>query len=365
MAMADTTGQPLRRPQIQRTPIESDRNIQRARWIRWAELFLWASLLVGGGALLGAYLVALPLKILFPQAQWISFILGWLGAGAGGESFSRLFGSRLTKIVPRNQGLVTTHLLGGLMSEEDRGAMVVYGPGLHLSSVFEEVGVEGNYSTKIFTLPFSASVPTTTTEILTDGVVQLRANLPRLRNFAHITESVLVEGLVGAINGHLQERQANAKAEDETKKIAETSAFLTSAFGIGEANEPTEFEEEYGVDIIAIIVTSLDLPKGVQEARDTHEQLNQVMRQVALMAGYKDQKDLVAALESGSLDRNQYRNLLQLALLASKATEGRINIHEVSGGGGNIAALASVAGASANESGRSRCSTRKRDKMRK
>src|SRR3990167_4475337 len=87
VTMANTVGQTPQRPQIQRTPIESDRDIQRNRFIRWVELFLWALLLIGGSTFLGAFLLAMPLNILLPQVSW-SFILGWMGAGLGAEMFS-------------------------------------------------------------------------------------------------------------------------------------------------------------------------------------------------------------------------------------------------------------------------------------
>jgi len=342
--MADTstgTGSPGQRPRMRVTPIEKDSDTNRNWIIRWIELGGWLLLLIGGGALLGAYLVTWPLRILFPtSAAWAPFVFGWVGAFAGGLGFATLFGSRLTKIVPRNQALVTTNLLTDFVGAEEEGAMVPYGPGLHISSAFEDTSEEGNISTKILTLDFLEDIPTQSSALKALGFILFRASMRRVQRFAQIDEPTLKQGLVGKVTGRLQSMLSGKKAEDQLPEIEQISGVLTNDFGIttpgGDArmpgvDPPTDVEEELGIDIIAVGLAGLDLPEAVQKTRDAGAQLELVKQQIAIIAGFKNHDDLLAALGNNIITRRQYQQYLQLALIASKSAEGKINIHDVSG----------------------------------
>lgn len=311
--------------------LQSDDSIQRGRVVR--TLF---------GTTCLTSLTSLPTYILWEIGSDLNF--GALGALNGLTigtflSVAKLL-PHLLVTVPQMQGLVTTNPL-----KRKGDPNVVYGPGRWAFRFpWEVIGEESNVTLSVITASFEETVPGKNTAHFVKGSFQFRVRLKNAAAFIGIDEGTLRTGVQDIILATISTALADKTLDEAKSDIEVLNRKLKKAVGgDGEgANQVSEVESLYGIDIIAVTITSIDPSEQIQRVRDLEYTTQAVFSAIAQFFGMT-RDEFIEALKSGKVTMDQLVAARRDALAAVgvgtlvttdiRSTGGGRNINLVGTGG--------------------------------
>lgn len=288
-------------------------------------------------------------------ALWGSFIGGvWVKIGllAGALVGLWLFSfitKRLFIYVPEWSAYVT--------QDPFTGNNVPYGPGLHVSYLWEQRNEDGNEPMDVITETFTVPVQTTTSRIDAECMFQYAADLRGITTFIGNDASTIREGYNGFFESFLSSRLAGMSAEEARNSIGALNEELANNFQSHENSEESVLEKSFGIIAVSLIIKKLVLPAAVQKTRDAIDEAATMQKVVAGIYGLKPE-DLATKLASKEISVADYNRMLNRAMAISENAEGEVKIIEGLENVGAAGALA--AGVFAQSSGGSNQNRKKR-----
>lgn len=324
-----------------------DRQIRRNRTARWLQLGLVSVSTLALGYYVPGYLGA------FMTGGWgrLADLFSISGVIAGAWYLGNLIPRKGLLTVPTVQGFITqdpfevyyrgplsflkTEDLDGSETEEQpTGTMVVYGPGLHPTYIWESRDENGNHSLEVITKTFVERLPTKTAEVVVTVSLQYKAHLADLRRFAGNDATTIESGIESFVRSFLSTRLAKMTSDQAKNKIAELNQELADEFrGRTDGEQPiTAFERGYGIHVTTLVIEGIDFGPKVQESRDAKDRAAQIRKIIVQMTGLTEKELKVIARE----DKQRYKELVDQALV--QAGQATMNVQVVQGTAGNAMA---------------------------
>jgi hypothetical protein len=202
------------------------------------------------------------------------------------------------------------------------GTMVPYGPGLHLSHWWEERNKGGNYSLKVITRDFSASIATKTAKVVIKGKYEYAINLALIARAIGVDETTLESGITAFIENFLTSQCANEDAYAVRGMIDVLNGKLAAEFmcdeGCDEDNvQIASFGDKYGFITVSVVIDNIALPEAAQKTRDAIDEASALHSVVATLYGFTPEK-LAEKLASKEISVKDYNTMLNRALAASE-----------------------------------------------
>jgi hypothetical protein len=293
--MTDTTAETPQPHPIEGVGKDSD--LERDRFTRWIVFLLCTSTITLGSTAVGTSIAGLP-----------GFVVGLAVGAKAVISLSKYFIIR----VPQAQVFVTLNGLRTFFGIPG-DANVKYGTGDHVTYPWESRDEKGNLSLDIITLVYTESVPGKDSKLEVTGSMQFRVDIKLAERFIGVDQSTIVSGIVDLIKAAISGRLATKTADEAKAEIEQMNIDLLKKFGLAEegAKDPnvSKLENVYGIELIAVTVTGIDLPQKVQETRDALDQAEHVLSGVAKMYGM-ELADLKTKLGNNGITTAQYNEML-------------------------------------------------------
>jgi len=210
------------------------------------------------------------------------------------------------------------------------GNNVPYGPGLHLSFPWEERNASGNFSLRVISKPFETMVQTKTAKVKAKGQLQYQIDLSNITRFVGIDATTIESGFIGFLQSFLTGRYADLTAEEARTTVRETNQALCNEFMNVNIHgmTPADLETKYGIIVVTIMVSDLELPVAAQKARDAIDEAEAINKTVAALMSMEP-KELAEELKSGKMSNERFLELLNRAMATSDNAEMKINVHEI------------------------------------
>jgi hypothetical protein len=290
----------------------------RNRASRVASVSLVALASLAGPAIFGATLGS----IYGPAGAWL---LGTAGFAAGGYFISKIL-DRLYVYNEEWSSYVT--------NDPIFGHNVPYGPGFHFAHFWEERNQAGNYKLHVVTKTFEVTVQTTTASVTVKGSFQYRIDLALINRFIGISASTVEEGLLAFIKSFLIEELSDKDAEYSRKSITETNKKLKEKFVENEAMPVLEFEHQYGIVTVNLILEEIRLPQEAQQTRNAVDEASTLVRVLAQLSGMSPDV-YTQRRENGQISDEQHNKLLDRAMAVS-GNNARINVNTFEGNSAGV-----------------------------
>ncbi|MEI7720014.1 MAG: hypothetical protein WCI89_02295 [bacterium] len=287
-------------------PQDSD-IIDRDRALRW---------LVFGTTMILAFLTP-PLLLYY----WFSHIgpsVAWFGAFVGivvGATVSVFTSWRL--VVSNEEWMAYATL------NPFTGKRVLYGPGMHISLPWEERNASGEISLKAISVPFTVAVPTKTSNIISKGLLDYQVDLGNLGSYIGVDESTIQRGFLAYVSSFLTSQISNGTMEEARGRVDEINDALADEFmgvaipatSVGASSSSvTEFERKFGIRVVSIFISQMELPPEVQRARDGQDEAVRISMICAdLMGLTKAQFD--AKVFDGSITPTDFADVQRRAMV--------------------------------------------------
>jgi len=269
--------------------IDNDSVVKRNRSGRIWVLAGTASLLLVGTPTIFTFIIST-----FAPMLAIPGIIG--GIVVGGMMLSKLM-RRFIVSVPPATAFVTLNPLLSFFSMPGN-PNVTYGPGDHISYFWEEREKSGNLSLQVITMEFTEEVPGKNVQLLITGSMQFKVDLSNASSFIGIDESTIRAGIIDLIKAEISQKLAGNTIDKAKSKLEEMNKDLFKKFSMLELpaepgdtekkynpDKPSEYERKYGILVVAVTVTGIDIPEKTQETRDALDQAAQVSKGIASMLG--------------------------------------------------------------------------------
>ncbi len=300
-------------------PDDSDISwVDRNRLSRLAIVSAVALVTAAGPAIFGALIGSIfgPIGAL---------IVGVAGFGVGGFLLARL-SHRLFVYNEEWQAYLT--------QDPFSGQNIPYGPGLHLSHVWEERNKNGNYSLTVVTKQFEVAVQSKTAKVTVTGQFQYSIDLSNIKRFIGISASTVEDGLTAFIESFLTRELARDDAEHARQNTDDINKKLKKEF-MGEDDAIIDFEQKYGIITVNLILKTIKLPEEAQKTRDSVDEAKTLMQIVAELSGMSV-ADYQTKRTSGEISADQHKQLLDRAMAVS-GNNAKINVNTIESSGGNNA----------------------------
>lgn len=267
-------------------------------------------------------------------------LVGLWGWSLGSEAIGLVVGfcvgiGLVAWLVPNRMLVYNAEWTGYVTQNTFTGTMVPYGPGLHLSHWWEERNKDGNYSLKVTTQPFTASVATQTAQVIVSGKYGYAIDLARIVRAIGVDESTIESGLTAFIDSFLTNwcSREGMTAEKVRSTINDLNAALALEF-MGEENggeERTKLEEAYGFITVSVVIDNIAFSPATQKTRDALDEAEVLLKIVARIYGH-DPQVLAEKIRSGEISIERYNTMISRAMAASdNATKMEVKVVEAAG----------------------------------
>jgi hypothetical protein len=291
-----------------------DGMVERDRLIRW--LFLIGSVLFVTVTCTG-FGIATGNVIKFGGSQ---FLLGGIGFAIGVGVMGKLF-PRYWVVVPQTSAFVTTNPF-----VHGTNPNIPYGPGAHPAFPWELRETSGNITLDILTLDYVEEVPTRSAAITVKGSVQFKFSLPHITQVVGIDVHTVEAGFASQINEWLSARLAQMTPDDAKNSIHALRAEIERNF---KETRQTFFLDTYGIQVIAIVIASMEFSAYVQTVRDGMDKAIYIADSVRIIMGYDSEVAFKQDLAAGKITKDEIaRARDDLLVLSGNASKGinRIDI---------------------------------------
>ena len=208
------------------------------------------------------------------------------------------------------------------------GKMVPYGPGFHLSYWWEERNKSGNYSLKVITRDFRASVATKTAKVVVSGKYEYAIDLQFITHAIGVDETTIEGGITAFIESFLTSKCSGGDAATVCISIDSLNASLADEFmGDHDGNGIGDFREKYGFITVSVIINNITLPEAAQKTRDAIDEAVALNSVVAAMYGMKPE-ELAEKLKKKEIPVKDFNTMLNRALAASDNAKMDIKVIE-------------------------------------
>ena len=262
----------------------------------------------------------------------IAFVGYWgklLGYEAAGLLIGFCIGGALEAwLAPRRMFIYNPEWTAYVTQDVFAGTMIPYGPGFHLSHWWEERNKRGNYSLKVITRDFKASVATQTAKVVVSGQYGYAIDLELITRAIGVDETTIENGITAFIESFLTSRCADESADKVRGMIDDLNGLLASEFMEKDGEEDLKsFGDQYGFITVSVIINNIMLPEAAQKTRDAIDEAASLNSVVAKMYGLTPE-ELAAQLKSKIISMKDFNTMLNRALAASDNAKMDIKIIE-------------------------------------
>lgn len=306
------------------------------KWARWERnrFLRWINFIVSSVALLCAPTILVAYWGGLFEYEPIGRLLGFC---VGGALEAWIAPSRMFVYNPEWTAYVTQNAF--------TGKMVPYGPGLHLSYWWEERNKRGNYSLRVITRGFSASVATQTAKVVIKGEYEYAIDLKFITRAIGVDETTIESGITAFIESFLTGQCAAEKADAVRGMIDELNRRLADEFMCEVSTDEnvacerenlqdsSSFGSKYGFITVGVVISSISFSDATQKTRDAIDEAVALHSVVANMYGFKIDKEkgideLAEKLASKEISVKEYNTMLNRALAASDNAKMDLNVLE-------------------------------------
>src|SRR3989344_2482605 len=236
------------------------------------------------------------------------------------------------------------------------GNNVPYGPGLHPAHWWEQRNASGNYSLRVITRPFDATIATNTAAVTIKGQFGYAISLPYVSRAIGVDKTFVEDGFIAFIESFLTEKCAQYPdgAEGVRKDIRALNDQLASQFmdqaapvGSGAPITVEEFERTVGFTTAIVVIDTIGLPAAVQRTRDAVDEAAQLYEVMAQLRG-TDAAGLKQLVADGAVLQKERADLRNRAMAVSENANMAIPVIE----GDISAAVAQALAGQAGQGGR-------------
>lgn len=266
-------------------------------------------------------------------------LCGMFGAIWGGGEIGSLIGFALGGvlagiILPRRVALYGREWTATVTQNIWTGKMVVYGPGLHASLLWEERAQEGNYSLKPVNKSLSVPLSTTDSQVIIKVEYSYAMDLLQLTRAIAADEATIDKALAGYIESFLTVECATKSSKEVRESVREFNIKLNKLFqAIG---GPLE---KLGFITVSLIISGVALPPAVQKTKDAKQEMRDINELLAESFGL-DMTAYQTAVTTGRITPKMQDQRLNRMMIIAEQAKGEIKILEVDGGLSGLAAEA-------------------------
>lgn len=300
-------------------PPDDDQIRVRNRLGRWTNFIVSSAVIIGMPTILVGYWGLLL------ERGAIGLLLGFC---VGGVFEAWLAPSRMFVYNPEWTGYVTQNIFNG--------KMIPYGPGLHPTYWWEERNRRGNYSLKIITRDFTASVSTKTAKVVIKGKYEYAIDLALITRAIGIDETTIESGITAFIESFLTSKCTQKDANEVRGMIDNLNEELAAEFMCnaedecdieGELKDLAGIGNKYGFITVSVVIDNITLPEAAQKTRDAIDEATALHSVVANMYGLKPE-ELAGKLASGEISVKDYNTMLNRALAQSGGAKMNVQVIE-------------------------------------
>jgi hypothetical protein len=293
----------------------SDSFFHRDRSIRRLVFFATPLILVIGGALVGGLLL-----LTFFDHEGFFYIGGVLGATGGAIFFLSIKHKFFVKN-PLDGFFMTHNPLASLMGGD---SYTYYGPGTHFCLPWESRSRDGVFSFKLATEEFTFSANCRDGTIFGKGSYRLRPDPSNPRTF--LTNA----GTIGSgSNDLIKSFIASWLADKTINESIVTKQALNSALHSEFATGDSQFERRFGVQVVDLIISELQLNSKVERTRNALHESQAALQGAARLLGFNNANEMNEALANLEITRDDINRAMRDFLVISGKSRTTIRRFEI------------------------------------